>query len=229
MSLSTLNAPATSRNGERSTGPNRRAVLIVGLVAAALTLALNPGWVRDIRDQFIPKRWGVVEPGKIYRSGQISARLIRPMLEDNRIARVVDLTTDDIPEAYHDAEIETITDMGIERKLFPLISDGTGDVETYAAAVASVAEAERQGKPVLVHCAAGTQRTGGVIATYRLLVQKKAPAEVLEEMRKYKYDPVHSPRLREYLNEHMPELASELVRHGTIDQVPEPLPRLPTD
>lgn len=226
-SCSTLNAPAADSKEKRNGRPNRRAVLIVVLAAAAITLALNPGWVRDIRDQFIPKRWGVVEPGKIYRSGQISARLIRPMLEDNRIARVVDLTTDDLAEPYHEAEIETIAQMGIERKLFPLISDGTGEVATYAAAVASVAEAEREGKPVLVHCAAGTQRTGGVVATYRLLVQKKDPADVLEEMRKYKYDPVHSPRLREYLNEHLPELANELVKHGTIESVPDPVPRLP--
>lgn len=192
---------------------------MIGLVA-------NPGLVRDVRDQFIPKRWGVVEPGKIYRSGQISGRLIKEMLQEYQIARVVDLTLDNPNDRYHEAELAAISELGIERTLFPLISDGTGDVKIYAAAVAAVADAERSGKPVLVHCAAGTQRTGGVIATYRLLVQKKPPQEVLAEMRHYKYDPQQSPRLMAYLNEHMGELAEELVEHGTIDRVPEPLPVL---
>lgn len=56
-------------------------------IVAAITLAFHPGWVRDVRDQFLPKRWGVVEPGKIYRSGQISGTLIKRMLEENHIER----------------------------------------------------------------------------------------------------------------------------------------------
>lgn len=187
-----------------------------------------------MRDQFIPKRWGVVEPGKIYRSGQISSRLIKKTLQEHHIQRVVDLTGDNIhagnlQDRYHDTERDAIEELGIERAVFPLISDGTGDVKVYAAAVAAVAEAERAGKPVLVHCAAGTQRTGGVVGLYRLLVQKKGPDEVLSEMRTYKYDPHQSPRLIAYLNEHMPELAEELVKHGTIDHVPEELPVLRAD
>lgn len=197
------------------------AIPLIGVMAA-----FGPGWVRDVRDQFLPKRWGVVEPGKIYRSGQISATLIKRMLKENHIERVVDLTLDTPGNRYHDAELKTIQELGIERQLFPLLADGTGDVKTYAAAVAAVAEAERDGKPVLVHCVAGTQRTGGVVATYRLLVQKKDPHEVFDELRHYKYDPRHSPKLLAYLNEHMPELAEELVLHGTIDQVPDPLPVL---
>lgn len=198
---------------------------MIGVVATAI----EPGWVRDLRDQFLPKRWGVVEPGRIYRSGQISAHLIKQTLAEHRIGRVVDLTFDNPKDRYHEAELAAIAELGIERELFPLISDGTGDVAIYAGAVAAVAEAERAGTPVLVHCAAGTQRTGGVVALYRLLVQKKAPAEVLAEMRTYKYDPHQSPRLMAYLNEHMRELAQELVRLGTIGEIPEPLPVLSAD
>jgi len=50
-------------------------------------------WESGLKYRFTAKRWGVVVPGKIYRSGQISARLIRPMLEDNRIARVVEYSS----------------------------------------------------------------------------------------------------------------------------------------
>lgn len=229
-SLASLPAggPRSARTPAGKAGPNdrRRKLWIAGILFVVVGLALNPGLVRDVRDQFLPKRWGVVEPGKIFRSGQISGRLIKEMLQEYRIARVVDLTLDNPKDRYHEAELAAISELGIERTLYPLISDGTGDVKIYAAAVAAVAEAERAGKPVLVHCAAGTQRTGGVIATYRLLVQKKPPREVLEEMRQYKYNPDQSPRLMAYLNAHMEELAEELVEHGTIDHVPDQIPVL---
>lgn len=219
-------AQQASAAGSAGNPLTRRRILLGCGIAVAVLLALNPGLVRDVRDQFVPKRWGVVEPGKIYRSGQISARLIKPLLEEHHIQRVVDLTLDIPGDRYHEAELAAIAELGIERELFPLLADGTGDVKTYAAAVAAVAAAERAGTPVLVHCVAGTQRTGGVVATYRLLVQKKDPAEVFAEMRTYKYDPHYSPKLLSYLNAHLGELADELVRLGTIERMPEPLPVL---
>jgi protein tyrosine/serine phosphatase len=87
----------------------------------------------------------------------------------------------------------------------------------------------REGKPVLVHCAAGAQRTGGVVALYRLLVQGKSPEFAFAEMQKYKYDPRRSPKLLEYVNSHIGEIAEDLVRDGTIERVPDPLPQLRVD
>ena len=192
-------------------------------------IAVNHRQVTALRDRFIPKRWGVVEEGKIYRSGQLSRHLVRQVLETNQIQTVVDLTWDDPNEANHVAELATIADLGIERKLCPLQSDGTGDVHIYAQAVAEVARAARAGKPVLVHCAAGTQRTGGVVAFYRLLVEEKSAAFTFAEMRKYNYDPRRSPKLLQYVNEHIAEVAEDLVREGIIDHIPDPPPLLSAD
>lgn len=200
------------------------------LIVAAATIAINHEQVTALRDRFIPKRWGVVEEGRIYRSGQLSRHLVREMLQTHHIQRVVDLTFDEnTNDLNHEAELAAIADLRIERFLCPLQSDGTGDVHIYARAVASVAEAARLGKPVLVHCAAGTQRTGGVVAFYRLLVQGKPPELVFDELRKYKYDPHRSPKLMQYVNAHIAEVAADLVRDGTIDRVPEPLPQLSAD
>ena len=200
------------------------AILI--LVLAAGLLAVNHRQITALRDRFIPKRWGVVEDGQIYRSGQLSRHLVKQMLESNRIQVVVDLTWDDPNEPNHQAEVAAIAELGIERRLCPLLSDGTGDVHIYARAVSEVAAAVRERKTVLVHCAAGAQRTGGVVALYRMLVQGKSPEFALAEMRKYKYDPERSPRLLEYVNAHIGEIAADLVRDGTIEHVPEPLPQL---
>lgn len=192
-------------------------------------LAVNHEQVTAWRDRFVPKRWGVVEEGRIYRSGQLSRPLVKQMLQTHKIRVVVDLTFDNPNDLNHVAELAAIAELGIERKLCPLLSDGTGDVHIYAQAVSAVAEAARQGKPVLVHCAAGTQRTGGVVALYRLLVQGKPAEFAFAEMRKYKYDPRYSPNLLNYVNEHIADIAADLVRDGTIERVPNPLPRLNAD
>lgn len=219
----------TDCSGRQRAPKRRTSITIVVALIAATFVAINHRQVTALRDRFIPKRWGVVEPGKIYRSGQLSRHLVKETLEKHHIRRVVDLTFDNPDDENHSAELAAIAELGIERKLCPLDSDGTGDVHIYAQAVAAVSEAERQGKPVLVHCYAGAQRTGGVVALYRLLVERKPPAEVLHEMQQYQYDPVRSPKLLNYLNEHIGDVAADLVRAGVISTVPEPLPKLSAD
>ena len=217
-------APKTDRRDSSTT--RRQKLVIAAVVAFVAFVAVNHEQITAIRDRFVPKRWGVVVDGKIYRSGQLSRHLVKQVLEKHHIQKVVDLTFDNPDDANHSAEIAAIAELGIERRLCPLDSDGTGDVHIYAQAVSAVAAAARQGKPVLVHCVAGAQRTGGVVALYRLLIEGRSPAFVLDEMQKYKYDPRRSPRLQEYLNAHIAEIAEDLVRDGTIERVPTPLPKL---
>lgn len=219
----------TTSSAKSPRNRSRIAWILAGLCALTI-LAFNAEAIARLRHQLFPKRFGVVEAGRVYRSGQISARLIRQTLAENHIAVVVDLTEDnpiDPDEGVDEAaEQKAIADLGIERRQHVLLADGTGDVVVYAAAVKSVVDAVAQGKPVLVHCAAGSQRTGGVIALYRLLVQQKDPAEVMREMQAFKYSASYSPRLLEYLNGNMSRLAEELVRNGAIERVPDVLPVL---
>jgi protein tyrosine/serine phosphatase len=184
-------------------------------------------WREVIRDRVVVKRWGVVEPGRIFRSGQISPYLIRQVLENNRIGMVVDLTGDDPTNDGQPAERQAISELGIDLRKCPLIGDGTGDIRQYAAAVQAIVEAEAAGKPVLIHCSAGAQRTGGTIAAYRILVQGWKPERAWQEMQDYGWDPSGDGVLVEYLNSHMRELAGLLVAADAISEVPDPLPQLP--
>jgi protein tyrosine/serine phosphatase len=226
--VSTIEPDPVDPSGARQFASStlRKKLAVATVLLLAVIIAVNHEQVTALRDRFVPKRWGVVDPGKIYRSGQLSRHLVKQTLQKYRIQTVVDLTFDNPEDANHTAEIAAIAELGIERKLCPLDSDGTGDVHIYAQAVAAVAAATRQGKPVLVHCVAGSQRTGGVVALYRLLVEGRSAGFVLDEMRQYKYDPARSPRLQEYLNAHIGEIAEDLVQTGTIDRVPMPLPKL---
>jgi len=211
-----------------STNPARRRFLrnfiIVDTVISLLVIGFFVAWNNGLRDRLYAKNFGVVEAGKLYRSGQISHWQIEPTLKNNGIKVIVALSAHGGKQPDLDAELKAAADLGIDRQIFPLGGDGTGQIEQYAAAIALIDRSIRQGKPVLVHCIAGAQRTGGVIATYQMLVEHRPPAEAFAQMRSYGHDPTANPHLLDYLNQHMAELAHRLVQLHVINRVPDPLP-----
>jgi protein-tyrosine phosphatase len=186
-------------------------------------------WFGFIKYHFVPKNFGVVEQGRIYRSGQISAPLIKKILTEYNIRVIINLTSMGPNNPDKLAEEKAAAKLNIKVLRFPMSGNGTGDINDYATAVASIVNAEKQNLPVLVHCVAGAARTGGVIATYRLLVEKKDPNIVEDEMEKYRYAVDKKPTLRLFLNNNMAEFAMRLERAGVIDQIPAMIPQIPQD
>ncbi len=202
--------------------------LFVAVPAIVIGLAVWL-WFGFIKYRFVPKRFGVVVPGHIYRSGQISASLIKKTLTKYNIRIIVDLTSADPNNPDKQAEKQAAAELNIKVLRFTMSGNGTGDINDYADAVAAIANAEKQNLPVLVHCTAGAQRTGGVIATYRLLVQKMDPNIVEDEIEKYGCAIDDRPVLRSFLNDNMAELAVRLKQAGVIDQIPAVMPQIPRD
>ncbi|MGA2171671.1 MAG: tyrosine-protein phosphatase [Sedimentisphaerales bacterium] len=205
----------------------RRWLLAAGLVA--LVASGIWGWESVLKDNIIPKRFGVVEEGRIYRSGQLSATLVKKVLAEHNIRVIVDLTSVDLQNPDQQAEGKAAAELNIKLMRFPLEGNGTGDLNEYTNAIAAIADAAKNNLPVLVHCAAGAQRTGGVIAIYRLLVQKTDPNIVEDEIEKYGCDIDNKPVLRAFLNDNMNEFALRLKQAGVIDQIPAVIPLLPRD
>lgn len=200
------------------------------LRSVCLTILLMGGgiwvWEDVIKYRVIPKRFGVVQEGQVYRSGRLSAALVRRILVKYNIRLIVDLTGNSPDNHDQKAEKQAAAELGIERLTFPLRGNGTGDINNYARAIAAIVKAKQERKPVLVHCAAGAQRTGGVIAAYRLLVEQKDPSFIHTELMLFDWDPKNDTDLLTYLNSHMAELAMLLKQMGVIDEIPEPLPVL---
>lgn len=202
--------------------------LFVAMPAIVIGLAIWV-WVGFIKYRFVPKRFGVVVPGHIYRSGQISASLIKKTLTKYNIRIIVDLTSADPNNPDKQAEKQAAAELNIKVLKFTMSGNGTGDINDYADAVIAIANAEKQNLPVLVHCTAGAQRTGGVIAAYRLLVQKIDPNIVEDEIEKYGCAIDDRPVLRSFLNDNMAELAKRLKQAGVINQIPATIPQIPRD
>ena len=149
--------------------------LFVAVPAIVIGLAVWV-WFGFIKYRFVPKRFGVVVPGHIYRSGQISAPLVKKILTKYNIRVIVDLTSADPKDPDKRAEKQAAAELNIKVLRFTMSGNGTGDINDYANAVIAIANAEKQNLPVLVHCTAGAMRTGGLAETRRsTIVSAPAP------------------------------------------------------
>ena len=178
------------------------------------------------KDRWVPRKLRTVDAGQVYASGQIDRHLIRQVLTDDHVGVIVSLVADDPSDPDVAAEIQAAGAMGIQRYIDPLMGDGTGDIHAYADAIAQIVTARRQGKIVLLHCSSGAQRSNGATFYYRVLVEHGNADEAAQEMKRNGHDSRSNPALIPYLNSHMREMANLLVQSGTIDRIPDPLPRI---
>ena len=133
------------------------------------------------------KRLRVVEAGKLYRSGQLSARGLEQAIRQFGIRTVINLREEaPNPNLAGEREAalcqrlgvryiylycEDLTQTDRENGLWPesarLFLDIVGDPDNW---------------PVLVHCQAGLHRTGLLCAIYRVVVQKWEPYRAWHEL-----------------------------------------------
>jgi hypothetical protein len=198
------------------------------LIWIALVLLLAAIWFfkYEVIEDYIPKQFGVVERGCIYRSGQLDAELVKRILTRYKIGLIISLSGDSSDDIDKKAERRSANALGIERLVLPLSGDGTGDIKIYAEAISAICRAKKQGRPVLVHCSAGSQRTSGVIAAYRLLIEKKDVPFVLAEMKRYGANTDCNSPLLQYLDSSLEDLSRVLRQMGVIENISSPLPQI---
>lgn len=212
--------------GNVSAGRSRHR-LISAIVGVAAVAGIGVGlWFFVVRDRIVPKRFGVVVAGEIYRSGQISRYLIADVIDRYQIGTIVDLNGFDPHDADQQAEATVSRLKGVRHCCFPLRGNGTGQITHYADAIETIVGSQRNRIPVLVHCYAGTQRTGTCVSFYRLLILKDRPESVYEELGRYGWDAGSNQVLIEYVNSHLRELAALLVQRHVLDRVPDAVPSL---
>ncbi len=182
-------------------------------------------WKAFIEDRLIPKRWDAVEAGSLYRSGQLHRDLIERVLVDNGIDVIVNMNRPAMDKPDHAAEVAVAEALGIESYRFPMLGDGEGDPENYVLALDQVRRSLEQEQRVLVHCTAGSQRTGATIGLYRVLFQGWSTEDAVSEMAKYDFDPIDDLDLLRFLDNNMKFLTRRLVEVGALEAVPDPLPR----
>lgn len=178
----------------------QRRIWLIAVVALAGAFGL--AWFQS---RALPKRFGVVEPGRLYRSGTVTPAQLETLSHDYHIHTVLSLLNADAPETV--AEHEAAKKLGLRWINVPLPGNG-----------ASTSQQREQIKkvlfddslaPLLVHCAAGTNRTGLAVGMYRLYRDDWTLDEVRTEMHRFDFeDDAHHENLREALKAEAAEAAA---------------------
>ncbi len=169
-----------------------------GLVTAAVVVAVAvPVGVKYGRYHVLPKRFGIVEPGRIYRGGDQEAWPYERLVEDYGIRTIVTLLNDEPEERRERVERQIAAAHGVQVRRIPMPGDGRGAFDALEAAADVMAD--EAGQPVFVHCAAGVHRTGAAVAVYRMRHQGWPLDQALAEAAANEVDDRRAPALVEHL------------------------------
>ncbi len=179
--------------------PNPRFRILGVYLAIALTVWAGVQYYRTfIRYNLGPRNFGVVSEGKVYRSGRQTAGQLQDIVSRYGIKTIVDLGAFAPGSPEDERAARTARALGVDREVFILWGDGTGDPNRYVHALKLITDPARQ--PVLVHCATGAQRTSVCAIFYRTIVEGKSVDATYGEARDFKHSPRGNPKLKPYVD-----------------------------
>ncbi len=179
------------RSTSRARGVTRVRAALAIAAAAAIGVTV---YATLIRPSLWPRRFGVVRDGQIYRSGRMTTAALSHVHDRYGIKTIVDLGGYHAGSADDRREAQAAEALGITRHSFRLEGDGTGDVNIYADALRIMADPASQ--PVLVHCSAGTERTGCAVMLYRQIYENVGLERALTEAQQFDHEPGKNPHVR---------------------------------
>ncbi len=154
-----------------------------------------------------PRRFAVVEPGRLYRSGYCEPGPLTRVIREHRIKTILTLLGSEPDSPEQQKEEAVARREGVELLRIPMPGDGRGEFAALDAAADAMADPARQ--PMLVHCYAGVNRTGAAFVAYRLKYQGWTFEQAIAEAEKYGYSPRSTPQLREHLRAYAEYLSAQ--------------------
>jgi protein tyrosine/serine phosphatase len=169
----------------------RRRVWLIAV--AALALAFGLAWVQSM---VLPKRFAAVDPGRLYRAGTVTPAHLKKLSSDYGVRTVLSLLDANAPETI--AERAAAEKLGLRWINVPLPGNGASTPEQRERIKQVLFDDSPSG--LLVHCAAGTNRTGLAVGMYRMHRQGWTLDQVRAEMRRFDFeDEPHHENLRQAL------------------------------
>jgi protein-tyrosine phosphatase len=156
--------------------------LLFGLIP--LLAAVAAGWliVLDRQGRLVWDHWDESKRGILYRSGQLTGEQLTLASRRFGIRTVINLQ---MPGEELEEERELTKRLGVDFVNLPMPGDGFGEEWQFREILKIIDDPER--RPVLVHCARGTCRTGAAVAMYRFERDGWTIDDVAVEMRRQTY------------------------------------------
>jgi protein tyrosine phosphatase (PTP) superfamily phosphohydrolase (DUF442 family) len=126
--------------------------------------------------------WDGVKPGILYRSGQLTGAQLTEAVRRYGIRTVVNFQ---LLGKEMEAERVLACKLGIGFVNLPMPGDGFGEEAQFRKVLEVIDDPAR--RPVLVHCARGTCRTGSAVALYRFERDGWTIQDVAAELRRQSY------------------------------------------
>jgi protein tyrosine/serine phosphatase len=155
------------------------------LIAMTAFVALGVGFwltVETRRNRLVWDHFDEVKRGVLYRSGQLNPDQLADAVRRYGIKTVVNFQ---IPGIGVDSERRVARRLGVDFMNLPMPGDGFGREMQFREVLRACDDPER--RPVLVHCARGTCRTGAAVALYRFERDGWTIDDVSAEMRRQTY------------------------------------------
>jgi protein-tyrosine phosphatase len=151
------------------------AVVLGGALAAWLTIETR-------RNRLVLDHFDVVKHGILYRSGQLNADQLDAVVVGLRVKTLVNFQIAGEGVEYERAVARKY---GIDFLNLPMPGDGFGEEAQFREVLKACDDPHR--RPVLIHCARGTCRTGSAVALYRFERDGWTIEDVSVEMRRQSY------------------------------------------
>lgn len=165
------------------------ALLVVGVLAAAVVYGLSEGVYH----------FDTVHAGVLYRSGQPRGNGLDCLVRDFRIRTVISLREDRPQEAWWQEEEQACRRLGVRMVHIPMEDRNRPSDEKWRMFLQTVTDPANW--PVLVHCEAGSARTGVMVAGYRIAVQGWKAPRALTEAARQNFDVATHPDQAKFLEE----------------------------
>jgi protein tyrosine/serine phosphatase len=194
---------------------------LIVISAVALIAGGAVVWRKVIRDHVVPRNFGVVEPGRLYRSGRLTESTLRGLSDKYQIKTVVDLGAYDLDPERERAMQQCAAGLGISRHSFNLKGDGTGDPNIYVQALQLMSDPANE--PILVMCNAGAQRTGAAVLLYRHIIEGRDFQNCYAESFDYRHDPGKDWVMLAYVADWAPMIEAAYRQGETVEQAQQRL------
>lgn len=160
-------------------------------LAALGTFALLGGYLGYLQ---LSGNFATVIAGEVYRSAQPSPADVREYAARNGIRSIINLRGENIGKAWYDEEIAVSKELGITHMDFRISARRELDQNKVEALLATMRNAP---KPILIHCKAGSDRTGLASALYLAAVAKQGE-KAAEDQLSFYFGHLSLPFIPEY-------------------------------